>query len=134
MSPDPARVGRGRQGPLLLDDLFIASIVVRALGDVLRVCAGAVNAGASAVTKDLAKWTPLFPWPPAYAEEELPAVQGMGVLGEGSLGRTFGADELLVLVNDDGVAGAVGDLADPEAAVGDLIVCQAGRALVPVRG
>ena len=56
------------------------------------------------------------------------------MLGEGSLGRTLGADELLVLVNNDGVACTVRDLADPEAAVGDLVVGEAGRTLVPGQG
>ena len=54
------------------------------------------------------------------------------MFGEGSLGRPLGADELLVLVDEDGVAGAVRDLADPQTAVADLVVGQPWRTLVPV--
>ena len=53
------------------------------------------------------------------------------MLGEGALGGPLGAHELLVLVDDDGVGGTVRDLTDPEAAVGDLVVGQTGRTLVP---
>lgn len=55
----------------------------------------------------------------------------MGVLGEGSLSSPLGAHELLVFVDNDGVGGTVRDLTDPQAAVGDLVVGQAGRTLVP---
>ena len=56
----------------------------------------------------------------------------MGVLGEGALSRPLGAHELLVLVDDDGVAGAVRDLTDPQTAVAHLVVGQPWRTLVPV--
>lgn len=131
MSSDPARVGRSPQRPLL-NDLLITSVVVSTLRHVLWVRAGAVNAGASAVTEDLAQRAALLSGYSAYAEEELPAVQGVSVLGEGSLCSALGAHELLVLVDDDGVTGAVRDLADPQAAVGDLVVRQTWGALVPV--
>ena len=55
----------------------------------------------------------------------------MGVFSEGSLCCTLGTRELLVLVDQDGVAGAVRDLADPQAAVAHLVVGQSGGTLVP---
>ena len=54
------------------------------------------------------------------------------MLGEGSLRRPLGADKLLVLVDEDGVTGAVRDLTDPQAAVADLVVGQPWGTLVPV--
>ena len=81
--------------------------------------------------KDLSQGTALLPGDSSNAEEELPAVQRVGVFSEGSLRRPLGTDELLVLVDEDGVTGTVRDLADPEAAVGDLVVGQTGRTLVP---
>ena len=73
----------------------------------------------------------MLPGHSANTEEELPAVQGMGVFGEGSLCRALGTRELLVLVDQDGVAGAVRDLADPQAAMAHLVVGQSGGTLVP---
>ena len=81
--------------------------------------------------KDLSQGTALLPGDPSNAEEELPAVQGVGVLGEGPGGRVSGADELLGLVDGDGLEAAVGHLADPEAGVGLLAVGQPRGTLVP---
>ena len=127
--PHSARFGCRQRS--LLNDLLVAGVVVRTLGDVLGVGAGPVDPGAGAVTEDLAQGTALLSWNSSDTEEELPAVEGMGVLGEGALGGPLGTHELLVLVDDDGVGGTVRDLTDPEAAVGDLVVGQTGRTLVP---
>ena len=81
--------------------------------------------------KDLPQGTALLPGDSSNAEEELPAVQGVGVLGEGPGGRVSGTDELLGLVDGDGLEAAVGDLADPEAGVGLLAVGQPRGTLVP---
>ena len=81
--------------------------------------------------KDLPQGTALLPGDPSNAEEELPAVQGVGVLGEGPGGRVSGTDELLGLVDGDGLEAAVGDLTDPEAGVGLLAVGQPRGTLVP---
>ena len=81
--------------------------------------------------KDLPQGTSLLPGDSSNAEEELPAVQGVGVLGEGPGGRVSGTDELLGLVDGDGLEAAVGDLADPEAGVGLLAVGQPRGTLVP---
>ena len=81
--------------------------------------------------KDLSQGTALLPGDSSNAEEELPAVQGVGVLGEGPGGGVGGTDELLGLVDGDGLEAAVGDLADPEAGVGLLAVGQPRGTLVP---
>ena len=64
------------------------------------------------------------------AEEELAAVQGVSVLGEGPGGSVQGTRELLRLINGDSLEAALWDLGDPEAAVRLRAVGEARRALV----
>ena len=80
--------------------------------------------------KHLAEGAALLAGDASDAEEELPAVQGVRVLGEGAGGGVQGARELLRLIDRDGLEAALGDLRDPEAAVGLTAVGQAGGALV----
>ena len=82
-------------------------------------------------TEDLAERAALFPGNSSNAEEELSAVQRVGVFSEGSLRCPLGTHELLVFVDKDGVAGAVRDLADPQAAMAHLVIGQSGGTLVP---
>ena len=64
------------------------------------------------------------------AEEELAAVQGVSVLGEGPGGGVQGTSELLSLINGDSLEAALGDLGDPEAAVRLSAVGEARGTLV----
>ena len=80
--------------------------------------------------KHLSEGAALLTGDASDAEEELAAVQGVGVLGEGAGGRVQGTGELFRLVNGDGLEAALGDLGDPEAAVGLTAVRQTGRTLV----
>ena len=80
--------------------------------------------------KHLSEGAALLTGDASDAEEELAAVQGVGVLGEGAGGSVQGTGELLSLVNGDGLEAALGDLGDPEAAVGLTAVRQTGGTLV----
>ena len=80
--------------------------------------------------KHLSEGAALLTGDASDAEEELPAVQGVRVLGEGSGGSVKGTRELLSLIDGDGLEAALGDLRDPEATVGLTAVSQPGGTLV----
>ena len=80
--------------------------------------------------KHLSEGAALLTGDASDAEEELPAVKGVRVLGEGSGGSVKGTRELLSLVDGDGLEAALGDLRDPEATVGLTAVRQPGGTLV----
>ena len=67
--------------------------------------------------KHLSEGAALLPGDASDAEEELPAVEGVRMLGEGSGGSVKGTRELLSLIDGDGLEAALGDLRDPETTV-----------------
>merc|ERR1719427_1919057 len=109
-------------------------VVVRALRHLLGVRAPPVLARPRPRAEHLAQGTPLLARDAVNAEEELPAVERVGVLGEGAgrpLRRTLELPALVVY--DDLFGDTLWHLAHPQAAVRHLVIRQAWGAVVTVR-